>query len=118
MSSPDPPLRESIIEALERLLGAALPRNPNLPPEAAQAVVGVLPRDLRMLLRLVMRVKHRTPADSCVVCNHKDRSHGGDSGCYSCEAEGRVCLDYIGVELLPFDRRIYPSDPTPNDEIG
>lgn len=118
MANPDPDLREALPEALARLLGSALPRNPNLPPETAQAVVGVLPRDLRMLLRLVMRMKHDTPADCCVVCRHKDRQHGGDMGCFDCESHGRVCLGYIGIEALPFDARIYPSDPTPDDEIG
>lgn len=49
------------------------------------------------VLRLLKRIKNHTPADGCMVCRHKDREHGAER-CYSCEGEGRTCLEFVSTE--------------------
>ncbi len=85
-------------DAMRRLLRAALPAD-------GREGVTVPPGDLRAVLQLVKRVKNRTPADSCVVCRHKDREHYA-TGCYGADlSEGSccTCVEFVPIADVPFD---------------
>ena len=95
-------------DAMRRLFAAAVPATPTEPHATPPEMVLVQRTDLRAVLQLVKRLKNRTPADSCVVCRHKDREHYS-TGCHAhnLDTDGARCGcdEFVSVDDVPFDRR-------------